>query len=765
MGYVETVQSKLPIGFAYLNELFGATIINYGTETGDGTYYPDAIRGQPSPIESDASSYSVRDRCGTLPISAPVNAFSFGGWGFWADTIDGLQNLGAQAIVCRNGQVGVTTSNMLVIDGSGQLGVRLCPNTNPGDILDLAYILPVPNQFYRCMVVRNGTHVELRVNAEIVAQTDSFIAGPMTRAEWINGDATGTWRLGVTGPTGNIAQGYRTLGIEIYDYPLSLADDLEIYEAAFNAIFLNGVSNVLSTAILLSGFDPDPISFPAMRHNWTEPLIERVSFRSDISRSITGVEEGNGLRIAPRRELEFTQLIRNNTERRQLRAQLWANQHAKWFIPVRQYAERLVEPLSSGATSTPITPTYKDYEVGLWIGFRQYDSGGNVEHSEERLITALNLNSIEHEALANDYVAHRSIVYPVRRALLQSSLTVKGHTDSVEEVVFTARLLPEDERVAPNRIATFAPTIKYRDVEVFDGQLWQSHDWSEQREYEIQRAGELIDFDTGLIGFESDTAGATETFTYQMKLSGLENIAQFLGWYYEHVGALRPLWVSSMQEDFDIQFVNLSEDQIEVSGNNYSNNYALAESRRDIAFVYWDGSVRLRRVIAFEIFGSNEKLTLDADVPTLTNLRFVSLLKYCRLDADQLELAWHTDQAVVVQWRFRELLHTPEGVGLSSLSPSSSQSVSLSPSHSPSPSASVSLSPSPSASASPSASQSPSGSVSPSASGSPSSSVSPSPSLSLSPSASASPSASSSPTPSSSASGSPSPSSSVSPSA
>jgi hypothetical protein len=227
-----------------------------------------------------------------------------------------------------------------------------------------------------------------------------------------------------------------------------------------------------------------------------------------------------------------------------------------------------------------------------------------------------------------------------------------------------------------------------------------------------------------------------------MVLDGHPPISAFLGWFYIRRGALASLWVPTMQDDFEVLAVD--DDELTVRDTNYSDAFALAEARRDLAFVYNDGTMEFRRVTGFAGV-TNETLTLDAPVPTLTNLRFVSLLKFCRLDADQLELAWETDDKVVVAWRFRELLHTPEGEGLSSLSPSPSVSASPSPSGSASPSSSVSPSRSPSPSVSPSASISPSASQSPSSSGSasvsPSASTSPSASPSQTPSPSASPSA------------------------
>lgn len=616
-----------------------------------------------------------------------------------------------------------------------------------------ANITPLLNSWYHVIGARNGSVMFLMMNGVVVGSRSDL---PPT--DPIDVAATDRLAVGATAGSNTFQWQGNSEEFTFYNYALTSTQGLAVYESMINSILLNGRADAGPTGILRSEFEPDPIQFP-WRHNWVEPLIERISFRSAVSQSVNAVEEGVSQRISPRRELEFNQLIRGNVERRKLRAQLWANQHAKWFVPVRQYAEQLLEPVSAAATTTPIVTSLKDYESGGWIGFRQYAADGSVEHSEVRLITSL--NPLVHEALENSYVAYRSIVYPVRRALIPSAISLRGHTDAVEEVTLTFRLLPEDEALVPNRLTVFSPSIKYRDVEVFDGQLWQSNDWSEQREYEVERAGAAIDFENGLLGFESDTIGASETFSYRMTLSGHVNIAAFLGWFYERRGQLAYLWVPSMQEDFEVLSVGATT--ITVRDTNYSDSYALAEPRRDLAFVYFDGSMEFRRVVGFS--GTvNETLTLDAAVPTLVNLRLVSLLKYCRMDADQLELAWQTDDKVQVAWRFREGLHTPEGTGLSSLSPSASLSGSLSPSSSASPSASVSPSLSPSLSPSPSASLSPSASISPSSSASPSASISATPSLSPSPSSSESPSPSLSLSPSSSESLSPSPSASNSPS-
>jgi hypothetical protein len=721
LSYLDTVLALLPVAFWRLDEVGGTVMSDSSGNAHNGTFFNDCVFGRPSPILTDAGSSAIGGRVGQAPAldSSPLDASTgstIGGWILYRN--DFLA--GTATLMAREAQWGV-------LGGFVEL---VAPET------------PVHNTWYFLAGVRNGAVVRLYVNAALAWEETVNVSDEYPRhILGINNDsfeyalrqrntADPPWMIGVSG-SGNV---WAAGGVDepfVFDYALSEAQLLAIYEAGIGATFLHGRADANPTGVLRSTFEPDPISFP-FRHNWTETLTERISFSSAISQAVAGDEESVSEIEAPRREFEWTQLLRDNRERRKLRALLWANQHAKWFIPIRQYAEQLQVGLSTGATTTPISITYKDYEIDSWIGFRQLSATGEIEHWEERLITSL--TPLTHEPLVNNYAAFRSLVYPVRRALLRAQQSITGHTDAVEELTITARLMPEDEHVIPNRIVPFSPTIKYRDVEVFDGRIWQSNDWSENREYEVERSGSEVDFRTGLIGFDSDTAGASETFSYRMVIEGIDRIARFLGWYYERVGALNYLWVPTMQEDFEL--LSVVDDEITVRDTNYSDAFALAEPRRDLAFVYWNGTVVLRRVVAFALAGANEVLTLDADAPTTTSLRFISLLKYCRLDADQLELAWQTDNKIQVAWRFREPLMTPEGVGVSSLSPSASLSGSVSPSGSASPSTSTSPSLSSSLSVSPSSSISPSSSTSPSHS----SSHSPSPSASVSPSHSASPS-------------------------
>jgi hypothetical protein len=758
--FEETVLALNPLLFWRCKDLAGTQITDYSGNGFHGDVVSaNVILGQPSAVETDPDARSVYSTGTSVffanniaEIDEPPPELLFTGDFTIACFVRHQQQSGFQYLFARGGIAGSVVDGLQFLTTGNTTRTLACWFvTDDGvDLHQVQVTAEVPHlndADYFAVVKRVGATVTLSLNTVIVGQDTGADTNPLEV------DASNRLVFGAGGNNLGPAKGWLSELI-ICDYGWTAAEELAVYESALNSLFLNLVSNVIPSAVISSDFPTEPISFP-FRWNWAEPPIERLTFRTDVSRARTGAEEGNGQRVTPRREFEFQQVLRNNVERRRLRALLWGKQHAIWFVPVRQDAEQLTAPLLTGVTTIPVTTAYKDYEVGGYIGLRQYDDSGNITHWEEQLITAITPVSVESGALTNDYDPYLSWVYPVKRALLTPSVSPQGITDAVETITLTARLLPEDEAEVPHRLTVWSPTLKYRDYEVFDPAVWPSHNWDEEREYEVERVLDEIDFDTGRISYDADTIGAAEATPYSVILSSRAVIAQFLGWFYERKGQLRYLWVPTMQSDFEVLSVDGAE--LTVADTSYSDAFALAEPRRDLAFVYYDNSMEFRRVLSFS--GTpDETLVLDAAVPTLTNLRSISLLKFSRLDADQLELVWETDSIVRVAWRFRELLHSPEGEGVSSLSPSHSASVSLSASHSPSPSASESPSPSASVSSSPSPSISVSISPSPSASVSQSASVSPSssPSASPSPSASTSPSASESPSISPSASPSPS---------
>lgn len=651
-SWLDTIMSHNPVAGYRIDELTLGTMPDH-LGNADGTHYssPGPTLGIASPIESDSASNAAAGRVGFVAAANIPNMDGNHTWIVWVYNDGGLI---ARSGICRNGSWSSTSSNILGLSASNSVGTRFHINS-AGYTELLSYgggSLPVG--WYMLMRVRNSNVGQLHVNGVLRAQTTSL---PLASFAPYNADP-GEYRIAEVGSgVGGFNVGAGTDEAWFFDDSLTEEDGRIIYESALNILPMRMYSNVLPSAVWYSQPAATPIHFSSLRHNFDEPILERISFFNNTSKTIGGSVEGSELRPKPRREIEIAYITRSDEERSALRAKLWAHQNKIWFVPIRQDFEQLASPLSSGVSTIPVSTQYKDYEVDSYVGIRELAEDGRILKSEVLQTDAVNPNDVHSTtSTVNSYSAFSSYVYPVRRGIISRTIPIRGHTDSVEGLIAVFELLPQDEAIIPNRITPWTPTLTYKGYEAHDPAVWQSHNWVDGREYDVERALARTDFETGIFEIDSDTPGAEEAFEYRMLLKGRDKIAQFLGWFYARGGSLNYLWIPSMQKDFNI--IASEAGSVTVSGTNYSENFALAEARRDVAFVNLNNTMTLRRIVSFT--GSpNETLNLSDGTPSLVNLRSMSLLKFCQMESDSIELAWVTDDLVQVAWRFKELLSTP----------------------------------------------------------------------------------------------------------
>jgi Concanavalin A-like lectin/glucanases superfamily len=649
MSYESVKLALTPVAWYRNDELTGTVM----TDSSGNDHHQDylnltdptnpVVLGQASGVETVGTSRSVHgtNRIAHWLVTAPFDSTINFTWE--AMVRQTMEHPSTRTIVSRNGQ-----DNRLLLIGQNNISARFTLRI-AGDIYAVDSDDNIAlDTWYHLIGVRNGATMFLMVNGVVVGTRSDLPASTS-----IDTDTPDQIGYGSTSGGNTLQMLGNSEELTFYDYALTSSQGLAVYESMINSIQLNGYSNVISSAVLYSDVEPDPVSFP-FRHNWVDDHVERLSFATGISTAKKGYEQGNAQRSKPRREYEITQVLKDDYERRLFRSKLNANQSRKWWWPVLEDRERLSGTTAIGTSVFTVATLYRDYEVGGYFSIRQLDSTGRVTHWEELLITGLTDTQVTTATgTVNGYT--NAEVYPVRRAILEPSQSLRGHTDSVEETTISVRLVAEDEKAIPHRIVPWTPTITYEGHEVFDPAEWSSNDWSELREYGVDRAATTVDFGTGSFTVESDSLAAVETLTYRMLLEGKAQHAALLGWWYARAGSLTYLWVPTMQRDFDI--VDTGLNTITVSGHNYFDNFASSEFRRDLAFVYNDNTLALRRIDSVTLDGANEEFELSNGLtPTLANLRSLSYLLFCRLDNDTLEIARVTDTKARFSWRFREML-------------------------------------------------------------------------------------------------------------
>lgn len=501
----------------------------------------------------------------------------------------------------------------------------------------------------------------------------------------------------------------------IYDYSLSEARVIAHYEAALNVLNMRGQCDVRTSAVLSGMDEGDPAEY-SFRHNWVQPVVERFRWRTGVFRPVDGPVELTRQRSSLRRQVEYQHLLYSERLRRQFEARAFGGRTT--LVQFEPDKVR-VGDLSSSATSASFDTRYRDFEVGQRVLIYQDD-----DTYEFQTLTDVSDEGIEwSEGLSRDYL--RPWIKPARVARLPREQSVEMQNDVIGDSSTIYEYQSEDEPFTPRRIIQFSPTLFHYGREVFDLSQWQGHDYSELPTIEYMSDRSELDDGVGVVSSKQYQSGADTTQPYNMNLHGRELIARYLGWLYYRAGQYEPFWMPTFKQD--LHPLARSGNVLLVEGHEYSDYYSSAGNRGDLAFIYFDGSVVLRRIESFVSEDANDSLSLDSTTPTFTGLRWLSFLRRVVLSSDDVEIAWQTDETVRVAFA---VVDAPMDIEVGS------------PSVSPSPSASTSTSTSPSASSS--RSQSPSSSLSPSASISPtispSSSPSQSSSSSISPSASASPS-------------------------
>src|SRR5688572_1130875 len=258
-AFTDLVLSLNPTFFGVLYDPIGSTVItDLSPNNNDGTYQPTPTFGLPSPIETDAASSSVGGVVGQVPgvVTGGGNQ-TWIGFTYFDDALAGTIHLVSRKAQfglsngVQNGiNGGVVMSDVTLFDGVTETFYRL---TDP--------VAPVAGNFYMIATVRNSTVHRLHVNDRLAASRSDLTTDDVAASglPWFIGRAQNTSGF----------PGLRTSAVIFFDYALSEANLVAIYEASQLAIFITGRSDANPTAILRSDFEPDPVSFP-WRHNWAE---------------------------------------------------------------------------------------------------------------------------------------------------------------------------------------------------------------------------------------------------------------------------------------------------------------------------------------------------------------------------------------------------------------------------------------------------------------------------------------------------------------
>jgi len=144
--------------------------------------------------------------------------------------------------------------------------------------------------------------------------------------------------------------------------------------------------------------------------------------------------------------------------------------------------------------------------------------------------------------------------------------------------------------------------------------------------------------------------------THLWTAQGLQAIADLRAWLAARKGRVVPFWVSTLRQDLILAAPGSAADTtLTIEACGYAIFAYPHKARRHLA-LHLPNTTLYRQVLTATDGGATETLGLDAPLGVALPLgTLVSNLVLCRLDSDEIELVWHTDQLVETLLAFREV--------------------------------------------------------------------------------------------------------------
>lgn len=413
----------------------------------------------------------------------------------------------------------------------------------------------------------------------------------------------------------------------------------------------------------------DPVFF--LRHDWAQPLTERLTWATEVLRKANGEEVRTPLRLLPRRQITY--FVGHDPLMRALVAD-WAEQYqglsALYPLPHQGVCVRRAAPAGTSAltidanawTSGLYRPTYPAVS---------YDSRGPTASSDPRALSLLlhdggwQIVAVTAEApgvlyldgpLIDDAPAG-AVLMPLRQGRCTQAVALDQWSGGWAGGTLTVQIdaaLDVELVVAP---AT-DPVLKTLPA-------WPDGDWAETLSASAQSALTAFDFSQADPAWRRDDDVPMTTFSRSVTATGQE-AADWLERLYAARGRAGGFWLAD----------GLAPD-MRLASVAFPGTTVLDLDGAPAVAGLWrqDAAVRIgmsldHRVAAYATCAAPSDTNLVLDIPGLSDFApagsAVTRLLPCRLDADAVELGWIAPQTVQLQFTARRIaapLISDGGVG------------------------------------------------------------------------------------------------------
>ena len=391
--------------------------------------------------------------------------------------------------------------------------------------------------------------------------------------------------------------------------------------------------------IIIFAFAPD----------WSEPVVDKYEWLTQIIEAENGIERRHRLRTNPRRSIEY-QMLMNETEKRWLERYFWTWKGRAFAVPIWSDCKKTTTLTAIGSLNIDLDTTdftsFKDGGIAIFVN--------NYDDSEAVEIVSVNPTSLTLiRGTAKTWLAG-SRIYPAQTGRMVDTISMSQPTADVTMGQIRFELV---DNVALEAIDSPVP---YEDDFILDRKPNRVSDL----DVSWQSKYGLVDFSIAQ-PFVDDRAGfPDQVFRLNFAEGGRENIWFWMNWIHARAGKWSKFWMPSQGRDFQVVTkVDFNDNILEVVDTQYRDFYAFHVGKVDIAIFTRDGNVYYRAITSaqekapvgsgVELLGIDLQLGTDYEVD---EIKQVSFLHPVRLDSDTVEINWHTQEMAEINFNTRVIL-------------------------------------------------------------------------------------------------------------
>lgn len=360
-------------------------------------------------------------------------------------------------------------------------------------------------------------------------------------------------------------------------------------------------------------------------------ITERLGWLTDVMEASSGVEQRHAIRVFPRRSFEFDVLLAGRDARAAEHA-LHGNAAGEWYVPVWMDAERLSAQANSGSTTLPADTALRDYHADGYVALIDplRPHVGEVCQIVSLTGSALTLA----DPLAATWAQYSTLV-PLRLARVQGAPRLARFTG--DSWYGRLRFACVDDTTW-----SAASETTYRSLPVMEHRT----NWDADPTRELGSKVATVDSGIGAPAVFPFAGTPAATQGHRWLCDGRTEADTLRQWLFARRGRLSAFWLPSWVRDLEpLATIDAADTTIDVQHCGYTAHIAQDIGRRDVRIRTRAGTTYYRRITTAAVIDADtERLTLSSALGvtlTLADVEAISFMHLARLDADEIDIAWH----------------------------------------------------------------------------------------------------------------------------